>query len=140
MIRRPPRSTRTDTLFPYTTLFRSGPSPLTGQEFCRRCPLHAGAGRSRPRGLSGFVAPLARFFAPASPRLSAPFGAPDHFLPTRPLRRNQLPCCPTLTAAGENTWYRLTTARARRAPRPPIPNCPPTTAPPPSPASAPPPP
>src|SRR3546814_13384400 len=25
MIRRPPRSTRTDTLFPYTTLFRSHP-------------------------------------------------------------------------------------------------------------------
>src|SRR3546814_20003850 len=29
MIRRPPRSTRTDTLFPYTTLFRStGAGPL----------------------------------------------------------------------------------------------------------------
>src|SRR3546814_15542373 len=27
MIRRPPRSTRTDTLFPYTTLFRSGGTP-----------------------------------------------------------------------------------------------------------------
>src|SRR3546814_2368359 len=27
MIRRPPRSTRTDTLFPYTTLFRSPPAP-----------------------------------------------------------------------------------------------------------------
>src|SRR3546814_3212562 len=27
MIRRPPRSTRTDTLFPYTTLFRSANSP-----------------------------------------------------------------------------------------------------------------
>src|SRR3546814_8757660 len=27
MIRRPPRSTRTDTLFPYTTLFRSHPRP-----------------------------------------------------------------------------------------------------------------
>src|SRR3546814_8331560 len=27
MIRRPPRSTRTDTLFPYTTLFRSLPVP-----------------------------------------------------------------------------------------------------------------
>src|SRR3546814_16577851 len=27
MIRRPPRSTRTDTLFPYTTLFRSQPDP-----------------------------------------------------------------------------------------------------------------
>src|SRR3546814_9603911 len=32
MIRRPPRSTRTDTLFPYTTLFRSGDEA--------RCPLH----------------------------------------------------------------------------------------------------
>src|SRR3546814_20241801 len=31
MIRRPPRSTRTDTLFPYTTLFRSrgGPSIIS---------------------------------------------------------------------------------------------------------------
>src|SRR3546814_2605682 len=28
MIRRPPRSTRTDTLFPYTTLFRSRPVEL----------------------------------------------------------------------------------------------------------------
>src|SRR3546814_11575536 len=28
MIRRPPRSTRTDTLFPYTTLFRSGVGAL----------------------------------------------------------------------------------------------------------------
>src|SRR3546814_3832091 len=30
MIRRPPTSTRTDTLFPYTTLFRSGPAARTG--------------------------------------------------------------------------------------------------------------
>src|SRR3546814_1379729 len=29
MIRRPPRSTRTDTLFPYTTLFRSSPRRLS---------------------------------------------------------------------------------------------------------------
>src|SRR3546814_12225804 len=28
MIRRPPRSTRTDTLFPYTTLFRSSPDAM----------------------------------------------------------------------------------------------------------------
>src|SRR3546814_2764991 len=28
MIRRPPRSTRTDTLFPYTTLFRSPSGPV----------------------------------------------------------------------------------------------------------------
>src|SRR3546814_17328879 len=31
MIRRPPRSTRTDTLFPYTTLFRSVPTGPIGQ-------------------------------------------------------------------------------------------------------------
>src|SRR3546814_4712905 len=31
MIRRPPRSTRTDTLFPYTTLFRSTPSVTRGR-------------------------------------------------------------------------------------------------------------
>src|SRR3546814_7428247 len=30
MIRRPPRSTRTDTLFPYTTLFRSGEQARLG--------------------------------------------------------------------------------------------------------------
>src|SRR3546814_9145328 len=32
MIRRPPRSTRTDTLFPYTTLFRSAASPRRDDE------------------------------------------------------------------------------------------------------------
>src|SRR3546814_5477314 len=32
MIRRPPRSTRTDTRFPYTTLFRSGQVFFRGQE------------------------------------------------------------------------------------------------------------
>src|SRR3546814_5532724 len=30
MIRRPPRSTRTDTLFPYTTLFRSSDTEVDG--------------------------------------------------------------------------------------------------------------
>src|SRR3546814_3234527 len=33
MIRRPPRSTRTDTLFPYTTLFRSVPRA----PYCKLC-------------------------------------------------------------------------------------------------------
>src|SRR3546814_8769141 len=32
MIRRPPRSTRTDTLFPYTTLFRSGKGKVRARE------------------------------------------------------------------------------------------------------------
>src|SRR3546814_10628417 len=39
MIRRPPRSTRTDTLFPYTTLFRS----------TRPCRGRTGPGRQRVR-------------------------------------------------------------------------------------------
>src|SRR3546814_12223149 len=37
MIRRPPRSTRTDTLFPYTTLFRSGDE--VGRQRQGRCGL-----------------------------------------------------------------------------------------------------
>src|SRR3546814_7523482 len=36
MIRRPPRSTRTDTLFPYTTLFRAPSSPTSLRTFVRR--------------------------------------------------------------------------------------------------------
>src|SRR3546814_7727928 len=36
MIRRPPRSTRTDTLFPYTTLFRSSPDPSRKREGRRK--------------------------------------------------------------------------------------------------------
>src|SRR3546814_20691059 len=37
MIRRPPRSTRTDTLFPYTTLFRSPPCPTARDPPRSRC-------------------------------------------------------------------------------------------------------
>src|SRR3546814_8328594 len=39
MIRRPPRSTRTDTLFPYTTLFRSD---LDSANPCRVMPIRGG--------------------------------------------------------------------------------------------------
>src|SRR3546814_20742453 len=69
MIRRPPRSTRTDTLFPYTTLFRStacavdagrsrqvpgrrlsdGPGLDRRQPPDRGCDLRAGAARTDPR-------------------------------------------------------------------------------------------
>src|SRR3546814_6933274 len=37
MIRRPPRSTRTDTLFPYTTLFRSPVLPCHGPDGASHC-------------------------------------------------------------------------------------------------------
>src|SRR3546814_18695089 len=44
MIRRPPRSTRTDTLFPYTTLFRSPVSHVGEPRYCsyRRCAPRCG--------------------------------------------------------------------------------------------------
>src|SRR3546814_1523541 len=50
MIRRPPRSTRTDTLFPYTTLFRSGDlaEPVT-----RERAGHLQAGNTGKRCLDG---------------------------------------------------------------------------------------
>src|SRR3546814_13762348 len=43
MIRLPPRSTRTDTLFPYTTLFRSPPPPSVVP-----LPVPGRIGRNRP--------------------------------------------------------------------------------------------
>src|SRR3546814_2307210 len=56
MIRRPPRSTLTDTLFPYTPLFRSGrqgrprPPPLLGRDDRR---LHPGNARAVAAGSAG---------------------------------------------------------------------------------------
>src|SRR3546814_5023989 len=52
MIRRPPRSTRTDTLFPYPTLFRSAPPahrphPAGSDRDRHHPPLAAGARRVR---------------------------------------------------------------------------------------------
>src|SRR3546814_10277790 len=49
MLRRPPRSTRTDTLFPYTTLFRS-PRCSRGDKAARRpaCPHASSCRRSAP--------------------------------------------------------------------------------------------
>src|SRR3546814_8082136 len=63
MIRRPPRSTRTDTLFPYTTLFRSAfwaqlpgnfawrarPAAITSRNFAALAPFHTYPA-GRPKG------------------------------------------------------------------------------------------
>src|SRR3546814_9548823 len=51
MIRRPPRSTRTDTLFPYTTLFRSALPDLFGLVH-RACIWRAGNASIGSRGRS----------------------------------------------------------------------------------------
>src|SRR3546814_13856886 len=65
MIRRPPRSTRTDPLFPYTTLFRSDrPIPASGSR---------GAARRTAAGHAGK-------FALASPAIGGAFAASDQWL------------------------------------------------------------
>src|SRR3546814_10989807 len=57
MIRRPPRSTRTDTLFPYTTLFRS-----------RRELAHASDRRAVSDGaMFGYGTPIGSHFSPLHP-------------------------------------------------------------------------
>src|SRR3546814_12922627 len=62
MIRRPPRSTRTDTLFPYTTLFRSEQCPAHGtlcEAWCRSI-LRRGAAALERRNLADSAAGLGR--------------------------------------------------------------------------------
>src|SRR3546814_8261199 len=62
MIRRPPRSTRTDTLFPYTTLFRSGvwfDRDAGRQHGERLAEALAHQGRLAARAGNGQIAPLA---------------------------------------------------------------------------------
>src|SRR3546814_11876616 len=77
MIRRPPRSTRTDTLFPYTTLFRSaGPRGERGRRplLWRGGRIRGDLGRCHGRG--GAVGrPFRRVMAPLA-RLAALLGAP----------------------------------------------------------------
>src|SRR3546814_9103522 len=67
MIRRPPRSTRTDTLFPYTTLFRSvHPLPIEGSKHGLSgrhgagWPTHSRPGRSLGRDRCRECRPHAR--------------------------------------------------------------------------------
>src|SRR3546814_18465960 len=66
MIRRPPRSTRTDTLFPYTTLFRSPPERANG-----RYPSSSSTIRSR-RDSWAVSAPLLPTLASSSRRVTRP--------------------------------------------------------------------
>src|SRR3546814_18134717 len=67
MIRRPPRSTRTDTLFPYTTLFRS----VYGQKLRRRL-LEAARGKSTRDRLAAFKGFHFRELKPEFPGVAEP--------------------------------------------------------------------
>src|SRR3546814_17054947 len=80
MIRRPPRSTRTDTLFPYATLFRCRRDAARGRRVAR------GAGRPQRRARFGGAAAPA-LYAARDPRR----GATRDPRPPRPaVRRRRL--------------------------------------------------
>src|SRR3546814_6306371 len=77
MTRPPPRSTRTDTLFPYTTLFRSPGGAVRGQPDAAR---HAAGRRRGDRPRPGGDADAADGdlrTVPAAEHLEAGAGAPD---------------------------------------------------------------
>src|SRR3546814_3774034 len=80
MLRRPPRSTRTDTLFPYTTLFRSRPLVI-----------HTLADERRTLAAIIFFAEKEHTPTPSYPHLAG----------CRPVRRHSksLPSCPDLIRA-----------------------------------------
>src|SRR3546814_1063029 len=84
MVRRPPRSTRTDTLFPYTTLFRSPRPSRTAADRVERC-------RARP---------------PQPPPHPARTPAPARSWQAAPKRRPAIrrsPASATRTEIGEHT-------------------------------------
>src|SRR3546814_14979446 len=83
MIRRPPRSTRTDTLFPYTTLFRSAScSPWrSAQEVAWAFPDETGAKAACP--IRRTISP-ARSLGPETWQLSPELLLQGHSLIPRP--------------------------------------------------------
>src|SRR3546814_3804077 len=97
MIRRPPRSTRTDTLFPYTTLFRSRGPAMGLAEYLS---LRALRGRIFPQKVGG-EGP--KCIEPASPRprlaaASMPFRPLD-----REVRCERTPMARDVEESGERT-------------------------------------
>src|SRR3546814_482717 len=75
MIRRPPRSTRTDTLFPYTTLFRSGRDDgLSMDAGTRAVPTAAGPGTGSAFAAAGAM--LAQHTLSSMTKAAIPVAAP----------------------------------------------------------------
>src|SRR3546814_1492787 len=91
MIRRPPRSTRTDTLFPYTTLFRSRNAEAV-QGIARGDPAHLltqhlGFGRRQPAAAIG-LGPIGDGPAARAHRVHPLFRSEEHTSELQSLMRN----------------------------------------------------
>src|SRR3546814_9148214 len=95
MIRRPPRSTRTDTLFPYTTLFRSS----LGRRHCRSSPAR---GPPPPRSWPDWRTGSPDRDCPAArrDRRHAHAPTPDRWSSPDPAQRSRFP--PSLRDAGRS--------------------------------------
>src|SRR3546814_5882768 len=127
MIRRPPRSTRTDTLFPYTTLFRSGQG--TDLRSCRA----AAAGRAdelgkcrhrlravqpeegRPDAATGAYAALSPAVAPDELAIAGQWSRLSAEPSARKLDRLAVLGCRTgrVTPTGQHRFTCATLARSR---------------------------
>src|SRR3546814_20814766 len=86
MIRRPPRTTRTDTLVPYTTLVRSvrRPAPCRSRRGLSRPARCDAAGRGRwDRAAVGRAGPADRAGRPPEPRMGATEGNDGRLSPAR---------------------------------------------------------
>src|SRR3546814_13321856 len=107
MIRRPPRSTRTDTLFPYTTLFRSRGGRARSASVSDR-PRSSG----RPFGANADMAQTRRTGVASSPRRAMFLDAAEEFL--RRLGYVGISAPPVAETAGPTTqllyYYFLTMA------------------------------
>src|SRR3546814_12030324 len=102
MIRRPPRSTRTDTLFPYTTLFRSARCDAAAAQRSRGA--EADSQRARPPSPAGHRADR-----------QGPGDGPPHGPQAGPRRlRHQAPFEPRYRPAGARPGRR----HAKHLPRP----------------------
>src|SRR3546814_18972576 len=112
MIPRPPVSTRTDTLFPYTTLFRSPPSTRERGRGRRRRAAGVATGRRRPR--AGRRAPAGR----ATPAGTAP---PDRRPATLAARCSSMPLWERRPERGSLRKRRRVTTDLGRLLRAPLP-------------------
>src|SRR3546814_116069 len=107
MIRRPPKSTRTDTLFPYTTLFLSSRT-TEAVSLSRSQSVSAGTVRCRPRS-----SPLRKHWQTYDEGLHLPDPASDAPLHARAVIRASSPPV-DLTLPGIQEWLRFASEPNRR--------------------------
>src|SRR3546814_13071932 len=121
MIRRPPRSTRTDTLFPYTTLFRSTPHTSEPADSWERLQPRALA--PSPAKAGGEEVRLRATGARADERTPAVLAGRSGWggMPSGPPRTVAHPPNPPLPSPVERPSPALATAGAPTPRRPPAP-------------------